>query len=435
MPTATNTSPRDGAAPAPALERRPRSMCAARRSTSPSRGSSGMRDPADDVERRSRPRPAKIRSSAGDPDEDRVDAEVPAEPAAHAGDDAVVAASAEAALLAARGGATAVVLLAAAACSRVGLDPARPPRRLRLCDLGRFLGLRDLGRLLGLRDLGRLLGLRDLGGSLTSVGSSGSSARAVGPSRGHPRRHDAVCGERRDLVVRVPGLAQHLRRVLAEPRRREPVLGALAVERERQRGQPQLRDRRMRNAAGASRAPASAPRSATSATSATGAAGTPAAVSRACQSAVSRSRSRSERSATSSSRFAHAVGVRPEARVVDERRQLERAAERREEPVVPARDHQLAVAGREHLVRRDHREDRALAASARCRPRDSRRGGSRRSASAVSYSDVSTTRALAGPLALEQRGDDAERRPHARCPCRSATSPRARPARPARRSC
>ena len=57
----------------------------------------------------------------------------------------------------------------------------------------------------------------------------------------------------------------------------------------------------------------------------------------------------------------HAVGVRPEARVVRERGKLERvAAQRNEDPVVSASDHQLPVSRLEDLVRRDHREGRAL---------------------------------------------------------------------------
>ena len=97
----------------------------------------------------------------------------------------------------------------------------------------------------------------------------------------------------------------------------------------------------------------------TSPTSATGAAGTPASVKSRCHSAVSRSCSRSESTATSCSRCS-TRSIRVEPRIGQELEEVERAAERGEEPVVPAGDHQLAVARGEDLVRRDHREDRSL---------------------------------------------------------------------------
>ncbi len=98
----------------------------------------------------------------------------------------------------------------------------------------------------------------------------------------------------------------------------------------------------------------------TSATSATGAAGTPAAVRRSCQSAVSRSAEPRRHEPDQRLPVPHAIGVRPEALVRDELGQLERLAEPAEEPIVSAGDHQLAVAGGEDLVGRDHRERRSL---------------------------------------------------------------------------
>ena len=147
-----------------------------------------------------------------------------------------------------------------------------------------------------------------------------------------------------------------------------------------------------------------------SATSATGAAGTPAAVRRSCQCAVVSVRSRSSSSAHSASRLTDPVGVRPEARVVDQLGGAEHVADRAEQPVVAAGDHQLSVAGREDLVRRDHREARSLA-------------GGHRAVGEVAgevIADVADRRLVqrdvdggghTGAVALEERGEDAERRP------------------------
>src|SRR5207237_4883108 len=52
--------------------------------------------------------------------------------------------------------------------------------------------------------------------------------------------------------------------------------------------------------------------------------------------------------------------VRREALVVRQLREAERAAERREEPVVRRRDHQLAVGGGERLVRDDRGVGRSV---------------------------------------------------------------------------
>ena len=56
----------------------------------------------------------------------------------------------------------------------------------------------------------------------------------------------------------------------------------------------------------------------------------------------------------------HAIAIRAEARDRRRARELEHVADRGEEPVVAAGDHQLAVPRREDLVRRDHREHGAL---------------------------------------------------------------------------
>ena len=108
--------------------------------------------------------------------------------------------------------------------------------------------------------------------------------------------------------------------------------------------------------------------------------------------------------------IAHAVGVRTEARVGERARAARGRRREREQAVVPAGDHQLAVARGEDLVRRHHREDRAL-------PR--RHRAVREIADEV-VADVAERglvergvdeRALAGPLAFEERRDDPERGP------------------------
>ena len=161
------------------------------------------------------------------------------------------------------------------------------------------------------------------------------------------------------------------------------------------------------------RAPRSAARATTSATSATGAAGTPASVSRACQCAVSCSRERSLEDRTELVAVAHAIGVGAEAGVVDELGQPDDGADRGEQAVVAAGDHQLAVARREHLVGRHHREPRALAV----------RHGAVGEVAGEVVADVAERglverdvdhRALAAAAALEQRGEHPERRPGAR---------------------
>ena len=99
-----------------------------------------------------------------------------------------------------------------------------------------------------------------------------------------------------------------------------------------------------------------------SATSATGAAGTPAAVRRRCHSAVSSSPSRCEMISTSASRFRTRSGFVRKRSSSTRSGQFEHAAERAEEAVVAAGDHEVAVTSREDLIGRDHREDRSLAA-------------------------------------------------------------------------
>ena len=207
-----------------------------------------------------------------------------------------------------------------------------------------------------------------------------------------------------------PSSRKHLRGVLAEERRRTPVLRALVVDGQGKRREPKARDRGMRQrlehpeglgllggrdighvrdqgrrhaGRGQARMPVG---------------GIPFPKARREQ--------RHELLAVS-----HSVRVRPEARVVHELGQVERGTELRVDPVVPSRDHQLAVARSEHLVGGDHREDRALP----------RRHRSVREVPEEVVADVRERRlverrvddrALAGALALEQRRHDAERRPH-----------------------
>ncbi len=98
----------------------------------------------------------------------------------------------------------------------------------------------------------------------------------------------------------------------------------------------------------------------TSSTSATGAAGIPASVKSRCHSAVSRSSQPVGEDRDQLLAVRHAIGIRAEPRIGQELGEVERGAERGEQPIVPAGDHQLAVAGGEDLIRRDHREDRSL---------------------------------------------------------------------------
>ena len=152
---------------------------------------------------------------------------------------------------------------------------------------------------------------------------------------------------------------------------------------------------------------------ATSAMSATGAAGTPASVSRACQCAVSFVASARSRIAQSSSRWLTRSGFVREAGVVDELGQPEDAADRGEQAVVAAGDHQLAVARREHLVRAPPSGSASPGRAARCPRRSSRRGDSRRSRSPSRR--ATRRRPMPSPveLALEQRRQHADGRP---CP-------------------
>ena len=153
--------------------------------------------------------------------------------------------------------------------------------------------------------------------------------------------------------------------------------------------------------------------SATSRTSATGAAGTPAAVRRSCQVAVPRVARRSASSCGEGVAVPDAIGVRPEARVVDEVRHVQHGAEGLEEPVVPGGHHQRAVACREHLVRRDHREPRSVAPRHRPVGEVADEVVAEVADRGLVQGDVDH-RALAGALAVEQRGEHADRRPRAR---------------------
>ena len=106
------------------------------------------------------------------------------------------------------------------------------------------------------------------------------------------------------------------------------------------------------------------------------------------------------------------VRIRAKARVLDKLRQPDALAEPREEPVVRGGNHQLAVLRRKHLVRRDEREGRAVAP--RCV------AGAERVRELVADEREAGLEErhvdLAAPArlrALEQRGHDPERRPHA----------------------
>ena len=109
----------------------------------------------------------------------------------------------------------------------------------------------------------------------------------------------------------------------------------------------------------------------------------------------------------------NAVRVRAEPGVVDELGQPDHVAYGGEEPVVAARDHELAVARRKHLVRGDHRKDGSLAHG----------DGAVGEVADEVVADVRERglverrvddRSLAGPLALEERRRDPDRRPHPR---------------------
>ena len=110
---------------------------------------------------------------------------------------------------------------------------------------------------------------------------------------------------------------------------------------------------------------------------------------------------------------AHAIGIRQEARVVRERGHAEDAAERGEELVVSGGDdHQAAVRGREHLVRGDLRERAPLAARhlARAQVADELIREQRQRRLVEGHVERASH---AGPLAVVQRREDAERGPDA----------------------
>ena len=208
-------------------------------------------------------------------------------------------------------------------------------------------------------------------------------------------------------LVGVAELREHLGRVRAERRRRArgaPTRSRVDLERQRER-------LRCRRAPGGSRSPASARAAAACATSCTGATGIP---SRAVEPVRRRALARAARgSAAAAPRGSRAgrgsCGSAGRRRAPGSPIAL---AELREEPVVRGGDHQLAVGGREHLVRSDQRERGAVAAGRVAGPKrvgqlvaDEREAG-------LEERDVDLAPA-ARLRALVQRGDDAERRPHA----------------------
>ena len=148
-----------------------------------------------------------------------------------------------------------------------------------------------------------------------------------------------------------------------------------------------------------------------SATSATGAAGTPARVKASCQWLVSRSWRRSERMATSVSRFRTRSGFVRNRASSTSSGSVDDLADRGEQPVVAPGDHELAVLRGEHLVRSDHREHRSL----------SRRDRAVREIADEVVADVAEGGLVEGRvhgcaharlLSSQQRGEDPERRPH-----------------------
>ena len=139
--------------------------------------------------------------------------------------------------------------------------------------------------------------------------------------------------------------------------------------------------------------------------------------------------SRSRISGRSSSRLTKGSGFVEEARVVGELRALDALAEQAEEAVVRRGDHQLAVGGREDLVGDDQRERGAMAPRHDAGAAARRSAGSRRARAPVSKSATSTSRPRPVVRALEQRGEDAERGPHAGADVDHARRRRARPGR------
>ena len=153
--------------------------------------------------------------------------------------------------------------------------------------------------------------------------------------------------------------------------------------------------------------------SATSRTSATGAAGTPAAVRRSCQAAVSSVARRSASSVARASRFpTRSAFVRKRGSSTRSGTPSD-GAEGPEEPVVAGGHHQRPVACREHLVRRDHREPRPVAPRHRPVGEVADEVVAEVADRGLVEGDVDH-RALAGALAVEQGGEDADRRPRAR---------------------
>ncbi len=156
-----------------------------------------------------------------------------------------------------------------------------------------------------------------------------------------------------------------------------PVQRPLAVERERA-ARRAVRSGIVGMASGCSIPSASVCGArATSATSATGAAGTPASVSRCLPVRRVVAREPLVEDRTELVPVRDTIGVGPEARIVDELGQAEHAADRSEDPVVAAGDHQLAVAGRGTPGTAPPSGTGCPGRAGRCRRRGSRRGDSR----------------------------------------------------------
>ena len=225
----------------------------------------------------------------------------------------------------------------------------------------------------------------------------------------------AVARERGDLVLRVADLARGSRPCAR--RRRAAAEACVARSRSKESGSAGSRSSGI---AGCSTRLEEAERlrsarsSTTSATSATGAAGTPAAVSRSRHSAVSRSRSRSRDERDELLAVPHAVGVRPEALV----RRRAPAARAPRTGAANSRSFPPATMSSPSRVGKTWYG----ATIGKTVPWPRRHGAVGEVADEV-VADVAERGlvqrrvddgALARPLALEERRDDAERRPHPR---------------------
>ena len=138
----------------------------------------------------------------------------------------------------------------------------------------------------------------------------------------------------------------------------------------------------------------------------TGAAGTPAAASRSSQVPTSSWANRSPSSATISRALRDPVRVGGEPRIG---RQVERAEERGEQPVVGRGHHQLSVPGGECLVGHDQREGRAVAAGRLACGQVGHQVVGHEAHPGLEEREIELP-----PFALVECGDDRERRPDAR---------------------